>query len=121
MIKTLTRPVTESGWYEHADGTVGRYLWVGGRAERAEVVEGWQLVQLRERGVNYLMARACGKDGRVRSLLTAIYRASRDGRYPDAERDRKTLDDLVYTRFAGDPAYADEDVTEVSRRIGEGR
>lgn len=25
--KTTKKPITVSGWYEHEDGTVGRYTW----------------------------------------------------------------------------------------------
>lgn len=36
-----TRPVTTSGWYEHTDGTVGRYLWAKGVPVLRETVASW--------------------------------------------------------------------------------
>lgn len=34
-------PVTTSGWYEHADGTIGRYAWVNGSLKLCETVACW--------------------------------------------------------------------------------
>ena len=40
---TTIKPVTASGWYEHTDGTVGRYTWRAGRLKLDETVADWSL------------------------------------------------------------------------------
>ncbi len=42
--RVTTKPVTTGGWYEHTDGTVGRYLWVNGQVMLSQVVASWALV-----------------------------------------------------------------------------
>lgn len=39
---TTLEPVTESGWYERTDGTVGRYVWVGGYVRLAQLAKDWK-------------------------------------------------------------------------------
>lgn len=41
-------PVTIGGWYERADGTVGRYAWHDGQVRCIEVVGGWAEVPSRD-------------------------------------------------------------------------
>jgi hypothetical protein len=71
-----------------------------------------------ETGVQYLMARATS-DGRVRELLREIWHLEQDGRYPESEQLRRTLDDMVY-QLTGDgrPRYSAVDVTTAVGRIG---
>jgi hypothetical protein len=37
-------PVSTDGWYEHTDGTIGRYVWVDGYPRLRETVCGWASV-----------------------------------------------------------------------------
>lgn len=50
MTNTL-KPVESSGWYEHEDGTVGRYTWRNGRLKLDETVANWSLVTTEEERV----------------------------------------------------------------------
>jgi len=34
-------PVTLGGWYEHADGTVGEYRWLGGHVRLVRTEASW--------------------------------------------------------------------------------
>jgi hypothetical protein len=45
MEKTTIEPVTVGGWYEHSDGTVGRYSWHEGQLRLNETVPSWADVQ----------------------------------------------------------------------------
>lgn len=46
---TLNEPITIGGWYEHADGTVGKYLWIDGRIRLSVVATSWREAQTYDR------------------------------------------------------------------------
>jgi hypothetical protein len=35
------QPIELGGWYEHDDGSVGRYLWLNGQPKCVQVVASW--------------------------------------------------------------------------------
>ena len=43
--KTTLEPVTFDGWYEHADGTVGKYCWHNGTVRLVNEVSSWAEVR----------------------------------------------------------------------------
>ncbi len=45
MTNATVTPVTTSGWYENADGTVSRYVWRDGRLDLDETVADWSEVR----------------------------------------------------------------------------